>query len=102
MLERIFYQNIIEIEMLTETPYYPNTISQIEYDMAFGHASGAWKACEQKKVERTTFAHLLLEQGSDPAFFALDDQGNGLDESEEEEQDCSTFPSDSAQEENYS
>ena len=85
-----FYKTTYVIEVLTEDEPMPSCIpdlASIEYDYTYGHASGSFTCTEQKELTAKEAAEALLEQGSDPEFFGLDEEGNKLQEESDDEKD---------------
>jgi hypothetical protein len=83
--KRKFYKTIITIEVLSEEPYNPDSVQEIDYDITDGDCSGKFDVVESIEVDAPTMAALLKSQGSDPEFFQLDDEGNDLEDDFEEE-----------------
>lgn len=77
--KRKFYRTTIVIEVLSEEPYTPDSVQQIDYDIIEGDCSGQMFAGKSFEVDGPTMAANLKAQGSDPEFFQLDDEGNDLD-----------------------
>ncbi|SRR5579884_2494765 len=75
-----FQRTIIEVEVLTDAPYDPQTLDQVAYDIIEGAASGQWNVVRQEAIDGLTMVGLLAAQGSDPEFFHLDGEGKNLDE----------------------
>lgn len=74
--ERKFYRTKIVVEVLSEELYRNEDINVIAYDITHGDCSGIVNCVESKEIDGKTAATLLIEQGSDPEFFQLDDEGN--------------------------
>lgn len=81
--KRTFYKTIISIEVLSEDPL-PDQIDL--NDIAYGITDGDWSGTVEKSFEKTLTgpetAVALADQGSDPEFFQLDEDGNDIDGSE--------------------
>ena len=79
--KRKFYRTVIQVEILSEEPYSGNDLETIQYDITDGHCSGKIIDIERNQ-EKTgqEMAGLSKEQGSDPEFFQLDENGNDTDE----------------------
>jgi hypothetical protein len=78
--KRKFYRTVIQVEILSETPY-PDGINleQIHHDITEGDSSGKISTIVDNQIlsgEQT--AILLKDQGSDPSFFQLDNEGNDI------------------------
>ena len=80
MTERKFYRTVVEIEILSEEPYSNENLSQIAYDITEGDCSGAYGVVNSETVDGKTMAEMLLNQGSDPGFFMLDEEGNDTED----------------------
>jgi len=81
MSKRKFYRTVIELEVLSEEPIVDMAIGDINYEMENGHLSGLYKTkIQDKEVNGKEMAKMLQEQGSDPEFFLLDEDGNDIEE----------------------
>jgi len=85
--ERPFYRNVITIEVLSEAPLGgEESLSYIESLIDVGACSGKVETTvENEQVDGRRMAQLLSDQESDPEFFGLDEDGNDLDDTEEED-----------------
>lgn len=79
---RKFYCTRFYIEVLSKEPYHPKNLRQIAYDITDGDCSGSWGQEEQTELTPKETIEALREQGSDPEFFMLDDEGNDLEDQE--------------------
>lgn len=77
---RKFYRTVIEVEVLTEERMRLGSLGDIHYEITDGGASGKYGVTCEEVVDGPTAARLLKEQGSDPGFFQLDDDGNDVEE----------------------
>jgi hypothetical protein len=77
--KRKFYRTVIEVEVLSEEPYDPQTLGGIAHDIMNGDCSGQWEVKENMEVDGPTMAKMLQEQGSDPEFFQLTEDGEDQD-----------------------
>lgn len=80
--KRKFYRTVIQVEILSETPYPESAdMHQVANDIMDGDCSGkATTMIENQVVSSKRMAKLLKEQGSDPEFFQLDENGNDLED----------------------
>lgn len=76
MADKQFYRTVVEIEILSEELYEPQSLADIDYAITDGHCSGTWRVKSQETVSPANMAMLLKAQGSDPSFLGLDDKGN--------------------------
>ncbi len=71
----MFYQTMIFVQVLSEEPLWPDmTLSEVNDAISTGECSGKIVRTPTE-VDGPTMAKLLIEQGSDPGFFGLDEQG---------------------------
>jgi hypothetical protein len=83
MSERKFYRTVITVEVLSEEPYNPDSLSQMAEDcFGGGDCSGKWSITAQQTVDGPQMAQMLKAQGSDPEFFQLAEDGKDLSEEE--------------------
>jgi hypothetical protein len=79
MTKRIFYKTKIVVEVLSEEPLpYGQSLADIEYDMTNGDNSGLWDIVETMELNGLACANELRNQGSNPEFFRIDEDGNDL------------------------
>lgn len=80
--KRKFYRTIIRYEILSEEPLGSLSLEDIHYECTEGHCSGVFLPAERdnQEVDGAEMAIMLIEQGSDPEFFQLDEDGNDVDE----------------------
>lgn len=79
MTKRKFYRTVIQVEILSEEPYEGDDLETIKYDITEGHCSGILKDEVRNEVKNgKEMARLLLDQGSDPEFFQIDEEGNDV------------------------
>jgi hypothetical protein len=76
MTNRKFYRTVIQVEILSESPYTEDyNLEAIAYDIGQGDCSGrVTDIVLNEEVDGPTMSKLLLAQGSDPGFFMLDDE----------------------------
>ncbi len=71
---REYYQTMIFVQVLSENPLTNMTLHDVADEITTGDCSGKITG-NVTKVDGPTMAKLLREQGSDPEFFGLTDQG---------------------------
>ena len=76
---RKFYKTVVTIEVLSEYPFTPESIKNIDYVITEGDCSGTWDY-DVKIISPQEAARSLIEQGSEPGFFQLDEDGNDVRE----------------------
>jgi formylmethanofuran dehydrogenase subunit E len=79
-MSRQFHRTVITVEVLSEEPYEFDDLEQTYQDIVTGDCSGTAKVTATETVDGPTMAKLLINQGSDPEFFRLDENGNDADE----------------------
>lgn len=77
--QRKFYKTVIQVTILSEDPY-PVTynLEQIHNDIQEGDCSGVYREIERKEINAEIAVKELMEQGSEPEFFQLDQEGNDI------------------------
>lgn len=83
-MPRTFHRTLIQIEVLSEEYYEPETLEQIASDIQEGDCSGQWNIKLRQELSGHRMALYLKRQGSDPEFFGLDEHGNDIEEVVEE------------------
>ena len=80
--KRKFYRNVIRFEILSEYPIESVSLEQLHNMTYDGDCSGRFLPDEinNEVCDGPRMAKLLLDQGSDPAFFQLTDTGEDLDD----------------------
>jgi hypothetical protein len=82
MATKPIYRHVVKVEVLTESPENmgAHTLADIAHQIVEGDWSGVMTVARSNiKLEGKEAADALKEQGSDPAFFRLDDEGNELE-----------------------
>ena len=79
MTNRKFHKTVLQVVVLSEEPYHPESLAQIHDDTINGDCSGRWKVVEAKELDGKQAARALKAQASDPGFFRLTDKGEDLD-----------------------
>ena len=79
---RKFYRTVFTYEVLTEEPITNETwtLAQINSMCYEGHASGHFLDTKEEVLDGPATANKLAEQGSDPEFFGLDENGNEVEQ----------------------
>lgn len=86
--KRKFYKTIIQIEVLSETPYSSTDLEKINEDITNGAQSGHIEVIVDSEVlDSKTCVKSLKAQGSDPEFFCLDIHGNDTEDYFDEDSD---------------
>ena len=81
MSKRKFFRTVIEVVVLSEdTPIEYDSLYDVASAIDEGDCSGSVKLVEAKKISAVEAAKGLQEQGSDPEFFHLDENGNELED----------------------
>ena len=79
MSDRI-YRTRIEVVVLSDEPYRFDTLGEVAYDIRDGDCSGAYTATEANVVFKGAAAVAACqEQGTDPEFFMMGDDGECLE-----------------------
>ena len=82
MTKRRFYRSIIQVEIVHEDPRALAKLEGLDEVHALitdGPCSGIWNVTKGPiEMNGRQMAKLLLEEGSDPEFFSLDEQGNDV------------------------
>lgn len=68
-----YYRTIIQVEVLSESPYGVTNLEDIAYDIDQGGCSGVVKIVSSEEVSKEQMAELLIAQGSDPEFLIGND-----------------------------
>jgi len=66
-------RTIIQVEVLTDEAYNPDSLEQVYYDITHGDASGTMEVKESATLGPQAMADALVKQGSDPSFLLGDD-----------------------------
>ena len=80
-----FYRTVVQVEILSESyggeePSFEGvSLTDIDYEIKEGECSGIVKVISTENVAPAEMARLLLDQGSDPSFFKLDNNGHDAD-----------------------
>jgi hypothetical protein len=77
--KRKFYRTTYKVVILSEGEYGKASLYRIHYDITEGSCSGEVKRVSSKALTPRKMAKALMEQGSDPEFFMLDENGNEIE-----------------------
>lgn len=80
MKKKKIYKTFIVVEVLSEESYDETDLTQVAHDITEGDCSGQVFIKEKIELERIEAARAIEEQGSDPAFFGLDENGEELED----------------------
>ena len=81
-----YYKTTFKIEVLSEGGAASDLgLEEILYEITNGEFSGAIECVGVKELTSRQAARELMNQGSDPEFFNLDEHGNDLDDQDEDE-----------------
>jgi hypothetical protein len=76
--KRKFYKTTIQITILSEEPYSPDSIENIIEDITIGGCSGAWEIQQTDILNAKQMAVELKNQASDPEFFNINEKGEDI------------------------
>ena len=74
--KRKFYRTLFTFEVMSEDPIETVSLEDLAYLVTEGGCSGRFLSTEEEEVGGRTAAQILIDQGSDPGFFRLDEEGN--------------------------
>ncbi len=77
---RKFYRTLIQVEVVSEGPYDPQSIEQLRDDIINGDCSGKWEVVESEEVSGKEVVALCATHETEPSFFRLGADGNDLTE----------------------
>ena len=84
---RKFHKIIYKCEVLVDDAAVADGMSKgfysmndVAYSIELGGSSGSFGVESVEEVDGPTMAKLLMEQGSDPEFFQLDEEGNDIED----------------------
>lgn len=82
--DKKYYRTVITLVVLTEDLIPPSmSLEDINYHTQDGEWSGDWNITDTKEVSAQEMAKLLIQQGSDPSFFSLNEDGTAIEDAEE-------------------
>ena len=77
MTDKKFHKTVFQVTVLSEKPFASDlSLSDIHDEITTGDCSGVVKEVSHEEMNGKQAADALYEQGSDPGFFMLDDEGN--------------------------
>jgi len=77
--KRKFHKTVLTVTVLSEEPISPDIdLADVAHEIIEGDWSGDWGITEAQEVDAKTIAKLLREQGSDPEFFGINDEGDDV------------------------
>lgn len=74
MSESQFFRTVIQVEVLSDQPYSPGSLSDVAYDITEGDCSGKWRVVESVSLTEFEMAQAMKRQGSDPEFFGIEEE----------------------------
>jgi hypothetical protein len=78
-MARKFYRTIVTVEVLSEdSPWDGPDLQDLAGAITHGDCSGQWDVSHTRELTAQQAAQALIEQGSEPGFFQLDEHGNDL------------------------
>lgn len=78
MTTRKFYKTVLQVEVLSEEPIGDMDLEQVSHEIVEGDFSGQSIVMQTKELNGKEAAAALVEQGSDPEFFMIDEEGNDI------------------------
>jgi len=80
MTRRKFYRQVFTVEVLSEEPIGPDIdMADLAWEIKEGDSSGNFKMTKSEVLDGKQVADALAEQGSEPGFFMLDENGEDTD-----------------------
>ena len=70
-----FYRTVIQVEVLSHDPLPECGLEHIAYLIDEGDCSGTVQTISEEEVDGPTMVRLLQEQGSEPMFLGLTEDG---------------------------
>lgn len=84
MTSRKFYKTIVRFEVLSEEPIGEVDLDTIHHQTQQGDWSGLMLEPEQTVLNGAEAAEALVQQGSDPGFFGLTEEGEEAEDAAED------------------
>lgn len=79
--KRTFYKTVFTVTVLSEVePSGDIELDRLHHQITEGDWSGLVEKSQSVKLTQVEVAEELIEQGSDPSFFMLDEHGNEMGE----------------------
>ena len=79
MTDRTFHRTVIQVEVLSESPFGPVDLETLHHMITEGDCSGKLTTVLEEKLDGKQAAEALLSQASDPSFFNLTEGGDDID-----------------------
>jgi hypothetical protein len=80
MTDRKFYRTRIVVEVLSDYQLPDGTdLESIHYEITQGGCSGVSAVESEREIDGREAVRALIQQGSEPAFFGLDEDGNDIE-----------------------
>ena len=70
-----FYRTVVTVEILSDEPIGSPSLQEIDHQIMEGDWSGQYHVDSVTVLSPKEMAEALIEQGSDPEFFGLNDDG---------------------------
>jgi hypothetical protein len=77
--DRKFYRTVISVVVLSEGPFIYDDLDDVNSAITTGDHVGTVTETSVKTLTGKQAANALLDAGSEPGFFELDDEGNDID-----------------------
>jgi hypothetical protein len=75
MSDSKFYKTVMTVTIISDTPVHPDaTLSDVEGMITSGDWSGMVEISSTEELSPKETSEALIEQGTDPAFFGLDEE----------------------------
>jgi len=65
MTNRKFHKTVLQVVVLSEEPYHPESLAQMHHDTINGDCSGRWKVVEAKELDGKQAARALKGEDLD-------------------------------------
>lgn len=78
MAKKSLIETVIEVRVLSEEPFDYNDLENVHHAITEGDCSGTYSTKSSKAISGKLAADKVKEQGSDPEFFNMDEEGNEL------------------------
>jgi len=87
MAKNDFKRTTITVEVLSNGENLAEwSLSDIIENMDAGDLVGKWEITDDESLDGSEMAEALVEFGSEPNFFNLDEDGNDLDDEDEDDE----------------
>jgi hypothetical protein len=78
MTKREFYKTVFTVTVLSEEPLNEPDLSDLHHMITVGDCSGVVKQTSARVLNGLQAAQALQEQGSDPEFFQITEEGEDV------------------------